>query len=559
MDRRTTAGLLAGLAGLALVGCDRSASVEPRVPPAAAITARVEEPQPTRVVTLAFAGDVHFQLHLAGLLDHPRGALGPIARTLREADLTMVNLESALTDGGSPDPKELEAPADRYWFQAPPAALDVLAASGVDVVTMANNHGADYGPEGLADTLRAVRRGPVPVVGVGPDSGTAFTPYRTTIDDTPIAVLAADASPPESRSPVWEAGAHHPGLAAARGGRTGALLRAVRHAAARDELVVVYLHWGVEDQACPSSAQRRLARDVADAGADVIVGSHAHLQQGAGWLGQTYVDYGLGNFLWYHNHQPDTGVLRLRVEDGHVVSDAWEPAEIELFGRPRPLRGDARTDAIAQWRKLRACTGLTAGPSAAPSPASVQRIGPGLRERLRPAHGRGCPLAWSQLRYLRLPYFGFDGAEHTGGMVVDARYAQDVVGVFARLHEARWPIRQMRPVSDFGGDDDRSMAADNTSAYNCRRVAGSARWSDHALGAAIDINPVENPYLRDGEVRPLAGRAFARLDRAAGSRVPAGAIREGDVVVGAFAAIGWEWGGSWSASPDYQHFYAPRA
>jgi poly-gamma-glutamate synthesis protein (capsule biosynthesis protein) len=113
----------------------------------------------------------------------------------------------------------------------------------------------------------------------------------------------------------------------------------------------------------------------------------------------------------------------------------------------------------------------------------------------------------------------------------------------------------MRLASDFAGDDDRSMAADNTSAYNCRRVAGSDSWSAHAFGGAIDINPVENPYLVDGVVRPVDGRSFARLDRSAGASVPAGVIRAGDAVVRAFAAIGWEWGGSW-ASPDYQHFAA---
>jgi poly-gamma-glutamate synthesis protein (capsule biosynthesis protein) len=130
-----------------------------------------------------------------------------------------------------------------------------------------------------------------------------------------------------------------------------------------------------------------------------------------------------------------------------------------------------------------------------------------------------------------------------------------VAGVFARLYDARWPIRQMRLASDFDGDDGRSMAADNTSAYNCRRVAGSASWSDHAFGAGIDINPVENPYLVPGSFRPADGRSYAQLDRSAGSSVPPGVIRAGDVVVRAFAAIGWGRGGAW-ASPDFQHFAA---
>src|SRR5688572_26063623 len=135
-----------------------------------------EAPGSGREVTLAFAGDVHFQLNLASLLDHPRGALGPIERVLSSADLTMVNLESAITERGTPESKELEVESERYWFRTTPAALDVLAAAGVDVVTMANNHGADYGPIGLQDTLAAIRSGPIPVVGIGRDRRAAFAP-----------------------------------------------------------------------------------------------------------------------------------------------------------------------------------------------------------------------------------------------------------------------------------------------------------------------------------------------------------------------------------------------
>ena len=99
------------------------------------------------------------------------------------------------------------------------------------------------------------------------------------------------------------------------------------------------------------------------------------------------------------------------------------------------------------------------------------------------------------------------------------------------------------------------MAADNTSGFNCRRVKGSQKWSDHAFGAAIDLNPVQNPYLTGSSVAPPGSRRFAALDRAAGALVPDGTIRSDDVVVRAFSAIGWEWGGSW-AEPDFQHFSA---
>jgi poly-gamma-glutamate synthesis protein (capsule biosynthesis protein) len=530
-------------------------------PASAAASAPVSEQEP-RVVTLAFAGDTHFQLNLAPLLDHPRGALGPIEDVLGDADLTMLNLESALTQGGSWDPKELEAPSDRFWYRAPPRALDLLAGAGVDVVTVANNHGADYGPEGLADTLRAAERSPIPVIGVGRDRAAAFTPYRVTVGHTRIAFLAADASTREGRSPIWEAGPRSPGIAAARGSRTHALLRAVRTAAAHDEVVVVYLHWGVEGHSCPSPTQRILARGLAAAGADVVVGSHTHVQQAAGWLGNTYVDYGLGNFLWYHNGEPDSGVLRVRIEDGRAVSDHWAPARIPLIGPPAPVHGRTRAEAVARWRSLRDCAGLASHPTSSADhrqslPAyssSVHRIDAAQRDRMRSTHGRGCPVPWGDLRSLHVSYVGFDGEAHTGEIVVAAAHARDVIGVFARLYDARWPIRRLRPVSDYGGDDERSMAADNTSGFNCRRVAGSDHWSAHAYGDAIDVNPVENPDLQDGLVRPAAGRPFARLDREEGVSVPTGTIRAGDVVVEAFAAIGWDWGGTW-ASPDYQHFH----
>jgi hypothetical protein len=157
------------------------------------------------------------------------------------------------------------------------------------------------------------------------------------------------------------------------------------------------------------------------------------------------------------------------------------------------------------------------------------------------------------LRYLRLGYVGFDGRSHTGELVVAAAYARDVVGVFRTLYDARWPIRRMRLVDAYGGDDDRSMAADNTSGFNCRRVKGSSEWSDHAFGAAIDLNPVQNPYLSGSSIAPSGSRSYAALDRSPAARVPDGTIKADDVVVRAFAAVGWEWGGMWT-DPDFQHF-----
>jgi hypothetical protein len=127
--------------------------------------------------------------------------------------------------------------------------------------------------------------------------------------------------------------------------------------------------------------------------------------------------------------------------------------------------------------------------------------------------------------------------------------APDVVTVFRRLWDARFPIKRLRPVSAYRGDDDRSMAADNTSGFNCRFVGGTSRWSMHAYGEAIDVNPVENPYLSGSRVQPPAGRAY--LDR---SKYRPGMAVRGGLLVRAFESVAWKWGGRWAGTPDYQHF-----
>jgi hypothetical protein len=164
---------------------------------------------------------------------------------------------------------------------------------------------------------------------------------------------------------------------------------------------------------------------------------------------------------------------------------------------------------------------------------------------------RGCPVPPSQLRRVRLPFVGFDGKRHSGQLVVNARVTNDVVAVFRVLYRARFPIRSMKPVDAFRGSDDRSAAADNTSAFNCRRAvaAGSTSWSMHAYGEAVDVNDVENPYFEGARVIPPAGKAYRNR-----AQVRPGMAVERGVLVRAFASVGWEWGGRFAGSPDYQHF-----
>lgn len=165
----------------------------------------------------------------------------------------------------------------------------------------------------------------------------------------------------------------------------------------------------------------------------------------------------------------------------------------------------------------------------------------------------GCPVAPSALRLLTLRYWGFDGQPHDGMMVVNSLVAAAVTQVFATLYAERFPIRQMVPEAAFGGDDNAAAAADDTSGFNCRDAVapGPPQWSVHAYGEAIDVNDVENPYVEGSRVIPPAGAAYEdRSTARAGMAVPGGAL------VSAFAAVGWQWGGRWTGSPDYQHFSA---
>ncbi len=162
----------------------------------------------------------------------------------------------------------------------------------------------------------------------------------------------------------------------------------------------------------------------------------------------------------------------------------------------------------------------------------------------------GCPVGLGDLRLLTLTYRGFDGRDHTGRLIANRSAAAGLVSVFRRLYAARFPIRRVEPVDRYGGDDFRSIEADNTSAFNCRAATGSSHWSNHAYGLAIDINPIENPYISGGTTSHAASRPY--LDR---SRHRAGMAFAGGTLVGAFASIGWGWGGSWAGSvQDTQHF-----
>lgn len=163
-----------------------------------------------------------------------------------------------------------------------------------------------------------------------------------------------------------------------------------------------------------------------------------------------------------------------------------------------------------------------------------------------------CPIGLDELRLVSVTHWTFDGGTLQGELVVHESHAVAITVAFADLFQAQFPIAQMRLVDEYDGDDDRSMAANNTSAFNCRSVSGTSRWSEHAYGNAVDINPVQNPYVTGrGDVHPPGGTSHT--DR---HRSTPGLITADGPVVAAFKRIGWKWGGLWTSGRDYQHFSA---
>jgi D-alanyl-D-alanine carboxypeptidase len=161
----------------------------------------------------------------------------------------------------------------------------------------------------------------------------------------------------------------------------------------------------------------------------------------------------------------------------------------------------------------------------------------------------GCPVALRDLRRLTLDFWGFGGAHRTGLLIVHETQAWRIKRVFRRLFYAGFRIRRMVPIDAYDANDRRSMEANNTSGFNCRFVSGTTRWSQHAYGKAIDINPIQNPYVSGSFVSPTAGAPFA--DRTKRAR---GMIHGGDPVMRAFADANWSWGGYWTSYKDYMHF-----
>ena len=328
------------------------------VPPSSTVTSpppavEPEEPVQAQAVTLAFGGDVHAEGPSG---DAIRAGLPTVREALSRADIAVVNLETAVTDRGTAADKQ-------FAFRAPASTLPALKDAGVDLVSLANNHGLDFGREGLTDTLAAAEAAGLPLVGLGQDEDAAYAPHVFEVKGQRIAVLGATQVLDGQFVDAWTAQGDQPGMASAK--RVDRLVEEVRRARADADTVVVHLHWGEERNPCPLPRQEELAQQLVDAGADVVVGGHAHVLLGGGMLGEAYVDYGLGNFVFSGSRREETlksGILTLTVRGRTVEASSWTPAVLRS-GAPHLLEGEAAQAAVADKERRRDCTGLAPAPS----------------------------------------------------------------------------------------------------------------------------------------------------------------------------------------------------
>jgi poly-gamma-glutamate capsule biosynthesis protein CapA/YwtB (metallophosphatase superfamily) len=309
---------------------------KPALPPASAAT-----------ITVALAGDSNVEGAAGRVLEQD---LGPVGQVLARANVAIVNSETILADdrsGLQPQPKA-------YTFLAPTRFLDVLGNAGIDAVTVANNHGMDFGRKGLERTLAARTKSRPYMVGAGETMNEAFAPWRATVKGRNILLFGA--TDVMDGGLDWPATPDRSGIASIKSDEGFALLRKeVRDArrAGPSDVIIVYLHAGVERVVCPTGRQEEVAKDLAADGATVVAMSHAHVLQPYTTIGDTAVAYGLGNFI-FGAHSPvssRTGVLVLTIAASGPPRAEWHPATIQR-GLPVLDNGTAAERSLASWQNL---------------------------------------------------------------------------------------------------------------------------------------------------------------------------------------------------------------
>jgi len=316
-----------------------AASQEPAAaPPAEAPAGETDGPGSAErdgLVTLAFVGDILPAGSVARLMER-YGYDFPFLEAmalLSAADIAAGNLESAITEQGTP------AENKQYLFRGPAAALPAIRDAGFDVLNLANNHTLDYGWIGLKDTMDALDDHGIRHVGAGADDREAFAPVYVEAGGITVAFVGVSNVVPEVS---WKAGPKNAGVAELYDPRRA--LEAVREADRNADVVVVLVHWGVERSETPEAYQKEKGRQLIDAGADLVIGSHPHVLQGIEAYNGKWIAYSLGNFVFNmttSSRTAETGVLWAECVKGGQCGLTFYPMKAENT-QPRPLEGEAR-------------------------------------------------------------------------------------------------------------------------------------------------------------------------------------------------------------------------
>jgi poly-gamma-glutamate capsule biosynthesis protein CapA/YwtB (metallophosphatase superfamily) len=306
------------------------------------------EPAEKPVARLGFVGDILLNGTIGDLIE-AEGPLAPwegVRELLSSADITCGNLECAVGTTGTP------IPGKTWTFRAEPATLQGLADSGLDVVSLANNHTLDFGEECLLETVDLVRAAGLGTIGAGADEAAAREPFIREVNGVKVGILATAVTVP---TPDWAAKPDKPGIAVDYPGWFPGIVASIQDLSQRVDVVVVYVHWGDERTPAPVQWIERVHTAMRDAGAHAIIGSHPHVLHGVRYDGSTVTAYSLGNFVFSTNPEyPDCqigAILNLTVSKGKIEAVELVPTKI-VWGKTYPMEGEEREGILAKMSSL---------------------------------------------------------------------------------------------------------------------------------------------------------------------------------------------------------------
>ena len=300
-------------------------------------------------VTITFAGDILFDSNysiMATLLQNggniESGIAPDVIAEMKSADIMMVNNEFPYSDRGEPLPEK------QFTFRAAPSTISYLNDLGVDIVSLANNHAYDYGEDALVDTLQLLKEANMPYIGAGMNAQEASAPVYFIVNNLKIAFLSATQIERLDNPDTKEATDTSPGVFRCWNGDK--LMQKVKEAKAESDFVIVYVHWGTENQEETDWAQNKQAAELVEAGADLIIGDHPHVLQRIEIVNGVPVIYSLGNF-WFNSRTMDTGLVKVTLSEDGLQSFQFIPC-LQSGCRTTLLSGEEKERVLGEMRRM---------------------------------------------------------------------------------------------------------------------------------------------------------------------------------------------------------------